>query len=492
MLSEKLQAGLPTLSILSIVVIGMFLLWKTVQENKWGKIDELGHSDIILWDVTSYYSYLPALFVHGDLSMRFTDQDANGFRNRMEFWPETSANGNYVIKTTMGLAFLYAPSFVVAHSYCLLSGHYLANGFSAPYEIALMLGQIIWFVVGFIFLRKILLNYFPEAITAITLLSLFFASNLYYISIYKPGLPHIYNFSLSAIFIYCTIRWLDKRIMKYAFFLALTIGLLTLIRPINILFLVFPLLFGVSSKKLMLDRIKFLIANKVQILFMILIAFLVILPQMLYWKTYSGDWLYYSYGHGERFFFTDPKILEGLFSYRKGWLLYTPLMTLAILGLLAMPFAKRIRSFSLPLLLLTSMYIFVVYSWWCWWYGGGFGSRPMIDLYAFLIIPLAYVVDRLSRSVFTRVPTFLLIVAMGGLNVFQSNQATQNLIHWDGTTKESYWYQFLKAEAQPGYWDLIKRPDYEKARANEAEYVFKIGLPDFEALEAYRKSKEAN
>jgi hypothetical protein len=96
---------------------------------------------------------------------------------------------------------------------------------------------------------------------------------------------------------------------------------------------------------------------------------------------------YYSYGD-EGFFFTNPQIINGLFSYRKGWLIYTPLMIFALLGILTLA-RRKFQQFFIPVLIFTVANIYVVYSWWCWWYGGSFGSRPMIDSYPLMAVALA-------------------------------------------------------------------------------------------------------
>jgi hypothetical protein len=34
-----------------------------------------------------------------------------------------------------------------------------------------------------------------------------------------------------------------------------------------------------------------------------------------------------------KFYFLDPEIISGLFSYRKGWLIYTPVMAFGLVGM---------------------------------------------------------------------------------------------------------------------------------------------------------------
>ena len=69
--------------------------------------------ELLYWDVVSYYAYLPATFIYKDLSLKFIDNYSG--EHEFVFWPSTAPNGNYVIKTSMGLSYLYAPWFFIGH-----------------------------------------------------------------------------------------------------------------------------------------------------------------------------------------------------------------------------------------------------------------------------------------------------------------------------------------------------------------------------------------
>jgi hypothetical protein len=63
------------------------------------------------------------------------------------------------------------------------------------------------------------------------------------------------------------------------------------------------------------------------------------------------------------------------------------MMVFAIFGLFFLP--ENIKKLKWSILIFTIINIYVVFSWWCWWYGGTYGQRVMIESYALLIIPLA-------------------------------------------------------------------------------------------------------
>ena len=187
--------------------------------------------------------------------------------------------------------------------------------------------------------------------------------------------------------------------------------------------------------------------------------------QLSYWKFSTGNWLHYSYGE-ERFYFLKPHIIEGLFSYRKGWLLYTPLMALAIAGFAFLK--NKVPELFYPILLFTVLNIYIVFSWWCWWYGGSFSARALVESYALLSVPLAATVERLWNSGrISRIVSGVVIVFFIYLNLFQSRQYRISLLHYESTSKELYWAAFLTYEIPANYEELLDPIDSEKAFRGE-------------------------
>jgi hypothetical protein len=190
---------------------------------------------------------------------------------------------------------------------------------------------------------------------------------------------------------------------------------------------------------------------------MIVAGFLMWVPQLLYWKYTTGAWLFYSYGD-ERFFFLRPAIADGLFSYRKGWLLYTPIMVLALAGI--PPLRKRLPAAFWPVLLFTVLNIYIVLSWWSWWYGGSFGLRAFIDSYAFLALPLASFLSWVfSQRVWFRVATTIVVLVLVWHSIFQTMQYYYGAIHWDGMNRAAYWNSFLRLRPSGEFYGLITPPE---------------------------------
>ena len=456
------------------------MIWTTFNLKRWKKAEQDG-GKVIMWDITSYYGYLPAVFIHNDISLDFVDTDGVNYQAKHQFWPlrlnarlEKDDKGHIkVIKTTMGLSFMYAPFFFMAHGFAHLS-KYEPNGFSQPYEFFLVMSCLFYLFFGFYMLRKLLLSYFTELVTGLTMATILLGTNLFYYASEEPAMSHAYSFALIIGFIYHCMLWLDNTEIKRVLYIGLLGGLIVLIRPVNLLLFIFPLLYGVTKWAEFVSRFAFFLKNWKHILLIGVLSFSVIFPQLLYWKVQTGNWVFNSY-FGEGFFFFNSHVLEGLFSYRKGWLVYTPMMIFALIGTVLL--YRKHKKFFFPVFVFLIINTYVLYSWWSWWYGGSFGSRPMIDSYGLLAIPIACFYSEILKRKSLKIPLFTLCLFFLVLNQFQGWQRRTNMIHWEGMTKEAYWNVFLKSRfLKKEEWvrqeRYLQMPDEEKAKKGENEYSF--------------------
>ena len=451
----KINQNLWSYSKLVIVIVGLAVLFSFVRKKQWNS-----ENKVIVWDVISYYAYLPATFIYFDPGLDFMD-DYKG-EHKFVFWPEKASNGKKVIKTSMGLSLLYMPFFFMGHAYALITD-YDAGGYSVPYRFALQLSSLFYLLIGLTFLRKTMLRYFSEKVSALSILLVFFATNLHHYSTIEATMSHAYNFSLFAIFIYLTIHWYEKPSIKNSILIGLLSGLIVLVRPTNILILLFFIFWDVKSISDLKNRFILFYKYFSKLFLMGFFAFLVWLPQFLYWKMQTGSFLYFSYGE-ERFFFDSPQIIRGLFGYRKGWLLYSPIMIFALLGIFFLK--NKLKSFFLPILIFVVFNIYIILSWWAWWYGGSFGLRAFIDSYALLVFPLAAIISffykkkKRMASLFVLILSFLFITH----GIFQTRQYSNGAIHWDSMSKEAYWDSFGRLWPSGEFYHLLIEPDYEKAK----------------------------
>lgn len=471
-----------------IVIIFLLLVYTATnfRHHNWTR-DDGPNRGVIKWDIISFYGYLPATFIHGDPSLDFLDEGI--IDNDNKFWWSPTENGRKIIYMSCGLSIMYAPFFFMAHLLAPVFGE-ARDGFGSIYQFFLVFGALGYVALGLIYLKKILLRYFTPMVTAITLLLLGLGTNLYYYSTHEAVMSHSYNFVLITIFLHTVLKWYEEASWLRTFLLGLLFGLIVLIRPTNILLVVLLLFWGIDSWTSFKERIRFFLRSSPKVGLMIFAFLLPWIPQFLYWKMITGQIMYYSYGaHGDRFFFDNPHILESLFSYRKGWLLYTPMMIFAILGLI--PLGKKIQGSTLPITIYLVLMIYVMSCWWTWWFGGGFGGRIYIDMYGILALPLAafisIVLEHKKKLVRLGISGFLVCLLF--FQLLQTRHYTGTAIHWDSMSKKAYWYNFLRLRHAVEYvhGNLLSKHDEELCR--KGVYVFYDMSEDWSDLKELSKDE---
>lgn len=403
----------------------------------------------IAWDVSGYYLYLPAIFIYHDLKeLKFLPAIFEKYKPSIS--PDQAfALGNtpqgrphYVMKYSAGMAVLYLPFFLLAHLVALL-GPWPADGFSWPYQVAIQWGGVLVSLWGLWLLLRLLMQYFSGVIAGITVLVVGLGTNFFNYATYDSGNVHGWLFALLAAVVWLTDRWYRSPSLKTAALLGLCIGLAALARPTEILYALVPLLWGMCQpqRTLRLWR-QHLSSLAAAVALTAAVGFV----QLLYWKYVANEWLVYSY-QNQGFSFLKPHFKDVFFSWRKGWLIYTPLMAFSLLGF---PFLwKYNRKLFWPVLIFFFVNTWIVASWDIWWYGGAFGQRAMIQSYTLLALPMAALFSWAYRRKWVW-RLVLLVLALGlFLNQFQTWQAHNGPFETEAMTHAYYWRIFLKTKEDP-------------------------------------------
>jgi hypothetical protein len=411
---------------------------------------------IVRHDVISYYGYLPAVFIFKDIHLRYVDTISN-----LPIWFQIAPNGGRVFKTTGGLAMMYLPFFAVGH----LAAHFLhypTHGYSKPYEIAIAIGAFIYLLLGMYVLKKFLQHVIDDKrVVFWTLLFVLLGGNVLYYTAVEPGMSHVYIFCLVSVFLLLTFRWYAKPTLLNTLSLGFILGLLSLIRPTNVLWGLFWLFYDVSSFTALKQRFMFLFKRFYLVLLIGFMAFLIWLPQFVYWKEVTGQWLFFSYGE-ERFFFTKPHILAALFSYQKGFLVYAPIFILSFIGLIGLYRSKKSLFWSTFLVLMLFVYAYA--SWWCWWFGGSYGMRAYIDFYPLLAIPMLFSVRWiLLQRKWIKVLLLFFSMLLLAYQIFNAFKYVHGSIHWDAMSKKVFWMNFFRLYPPDQMQLYLEHPSYEKA-----------------------------
>jgi hypothetical protein len=410
--------------------------------------EKSGTEATLSWDVFGYYLYLPAYFIYDDLwGLEFRDSVFQQYQPAADFHHAVpQPQGSMVMKYPIGMAVAYLPWFAAGHA---LAGWQGApqDGFSEPYQWAVLMGCIVYACLGLWVLRKVLLRFFSDTATALALAIIVLATNYLNHVSFDGAMAHSTLFSLFACLFWLTIEWHARPRRWIAACIGLVIGFCTIIRPTELLISLVPLLWGVHSRGTLLDKFRLLRSRPWDLALLVLSAALVGLIQMAYWKKYSGHWLYYSY---EEFGFDwlRPHLLDGLFSYRKGWLVYTPVMLLALAGFV--PLFRRWRAQFWAIAVFFAINLYVILSWEVWWYGGSFGMRPLVQSYALLALPLAaFLTVALERRrwLWGVIPFVILCTDLNLVMTWQAHDPEGGW-HPESMTKAYFWKIFGSTNAK--------------------------------------------
>ena len=445
------------ITIYALIFIFIYMLFFQDYWRSWKKNDTPFHAD-----VNQYYSYLPLTFIYGDLDL---------IKHNHEYWGITAPNGGIVPKATYGMALMYSPFFLLGHKIAI-NQHSPQDGYSEPYATCIHYGTLFYCFFGLVLLAFILKRFFSDGPIAITLLTLFFATNLFYYTFKEGEMTHSYTFFLLSLLLFFTCRWHEKNKSIYFLWIGLIMGLLTLIRPNEILFFLIFIGYQVYSFSDLKNKLRKIFFSFKNIPLFLLGFFILWLPQMIFWKIKTDQLLFFSYGSQERFFWLDPQITNLLFSYRKGWFVYTPIMLFSIIGLFV-PKCK-ITGFKFSIIIYLLLNIYLLSAWWCWWYGGGFGMRALVQCYAILAIPMAAFYERIFSfsfktqlfTILSRSITVILFSCFLCINQIQMFQYDHWMISCDSMSKEAYWHVFGRFSIDGDSEKLereLNHPDYEAA-----------------------------
>ena len=418
----------------SFFVIALILLFVTTNIN-WGKNDWKGALES---DAKGYYAYLPAVFIYKDLNFSFLEKvEAKYDQKHLYYDYRSNAHGALINKYYGGVAVLQLPFFLGAHAITSISGSD-TDGYSKYYMLSISLASWFYHLFGLCFMVLLLQWYrvIPNIIV-LTLLATSFGTNLFVYTIVEAGMSHVYSFSMVAAFLYFSMKVLVEGHRRSIFWWSLTLGLIVLCRPINVLVLLFlPFLF--PNGKAFLEKIKSMLGSFANMLLLVLPFLVIISFQFIYYKLATNHFLVYSYDE-EGFNFLNPQWINFLFSYKKGLFLYTPMYLFAAISLF---FVKQFSLFQKVMWFISMcLVIYVFSSWWMWFYGGGFSGRVMVEFIPLFMLSLALFLNQLKGT--KRIIAINSIVLLIAVCQLQSYQYRFYEIHYSEMTKEKYWDVFL-------------------------------------------------
>lgn len=344
---------------------------------------------VLHWDSEGYYMYLPAVFLNGGFENMYTKTEDEGkkvFKN----YPGTN---KLYTKYTCGVAVLLSPFFLVADAYTSIFGIDKGMGYAPPFLKLLIIGVAFYLCIGMLFVYKTIKMYSSEFVTIVSCLIVWLGTNLLCYSALMPGFAHPFSFAFVALFVYLTHQYYSHYKIATLFYIVLTVGIIVLLRPTDILVTPFFFLFKVNTWNELKDRLLFWIKKPLQLLLFPLAILIAYVPQFLYWKNLSGHFLLYSYEKEGFTLWQHPMLPEIWYHPQNGLFLYAPLLLLSIVGIFWAWNKKEFSSKVILLIFLTQSYLCA--SWWYWNFGAAYGYRPFINFLPILVLPIAFVLNQI-------------------------------------------------------------------------------------------------
>lgn len=397
------------ISLVALFMSSCFLLvWNGVQQQSLSQAHKAKH----LWEISSYYLYLPAVIIHKDiknLTFRQKIIEEYGFSQEVGVPLSHKKSGHQIIQYPAGMAILYAPFFMVGHGLAVL-GDYPRDGFSVPYQLAMYWGSLLVSFIGLWFCRANLLRYFEDKLVAVVLIAILFGTNYFLYTTTHPEMPHNYLFTLHSGLIAATIRWYEQPRFRTGIAIGLCISLAALVWLTEIIFALIPLLWGWSNKKEITLQLQKLIFHFRKVLFATFMGLGIGAIQIYYWK-YVTDKFFINYyiTNAVNWWKNDPKTI--MLSYWINWWQQNPITLLAIIGFYFLWQHQR-KLFWVSLICFT-LQLYISSAWSIWGDYHYSDQSAMIHVYPLLVFPIAACL----KAAFARPWSAILMITLVGLMI---------------------------------------------------------------------------
>lgn len=390
-------------------------------------------------DGVGYYAFARAPLIEHSFDFTRDYQQANpSFRQmRLDEYGQPkplfrTPTGHLENHFSIGPAILWTPFLLITHVGVYLAralgSSVPADGFSAPYRLAMAFATALYGFLGLFLAFRLARRYVEERWALLATVSIWWASSLPIYMYFNPSWSHAHSAFAVALFVW---YWHETRISRSLaqwFLLALIAGLMLNVYYANASILAIlaveaiaqyfsalrrdsrPSLEHPTLSKLLLCHFFFAFTLFVSILPTFVVRYIIYGNPFESGYTPLRDWLW-----------SSPAFLNVLFSSNHGLFLWTPVVLFSVLGLFL--FWKRTPGVGAPLLAaFLAFYVFIA----CYpdWAGiSSYGNRFFISLTALFILGLAVFLDRLSHFFRSRktafaaaaIPMALLILWNAGL-----------------------------------------------------------------------------
>jgi hypothetical protein len=343
---------------------------------------------VIDGDALGYYAWLRSVVVDGDIDF------SNDYRLLTDELAEDSEELTPTItglvpnKWPPGSALLWAPLFLTV-GLCIsvlnLAGAGIPfDGLALPFKISAGVAGIFYATLGIWLCYDLARRVHPAPAAFWATITLWLAGSPLYYSLVSPTYSHATSLFAIALFAHTWFRTRGRDDVRRFALLGIVGGLAALVRTQDLIVLVLPgieLLVGIRDRRWSFGgacgRLAVLGAA----------CGIALSPQLWAWQVLYGTPVLNPHGGGDYFGWTQPAILQTLFSMRQGLVSWTPVVLLAAIGLPRLVRRDPLLGWASVTVLLLALYVNAAAT--MWWAGAGFGARRFVGYTPFLAVGLS-------------------------------------------------------------------------------------------------------
>lgn len=385
-------------------------------------------------DGIGYYSYLPALVGHQTYDMgptfeRFINAGIAGDATNLEHHLPNGLTANY---KPVGSALLALPFYGLTHLVRLILPGPRDATLGREYQLAFTLASLFYVIVALLLTYRLLRDLFGGWSSALAVAAVALATPLAAYSLFEPSYYHSFAVFAITAFALLMYRTHGRRRIWQWFAAGILWGLATIVHVNEVLFLALVPIEAawlVASRRWSANQLAGYAAFAGG-------AGLAALPQLVTDQVMFGQWLPVA-APFIKFDFRHLHLLEVLVSTHNGWLPWSPIVVIAILGV---PMAVRRLGWLAAALIAVGVGEVILNAALSDWFGGlAFGARRLTDLSLPLAISLGAVFAWLSVRLRAWAPAVLM---------------TGGFIAWNAMLLAQFYY-VLPPGATPSWSDFL-------------------------------------
>ncbi len=379
----------------------LFLL-SLVLLNPWVRGDGVGYYAFARAPLIEHSLHFERDYIAANTSFREGRLDEHGQPKQIFRTPTGHLDNHF----TVGPAILWAPFLLLAHGGVLLAralgSQVPADGFSAPYRVAMAVGTAFWGFLGLLLAFRLARQYAGDLWAFLATVAIWWASSLPVYMYFNPSWSHAHSAFAVSLFVFYWHQTRGARTLRQWCLLALIAGLMLNVYYPNAILLTILVVDALREYAPAFRRrtaiggasVSQLLARH---LLFIAVTLLCLLPTFVtHYIVYGSP---FSTGYGgyesvQNWSWRSPHFLAVLFSSEHGLFSWTPLLLLATIGLVL--FKWREPRVGTPLLAAAlAFYVFIA----CYpdWAGiSSFGNRFFISLTPLFILGLSVLLARVA------------------------------------------------------------------------------------------------